>query len=69
MPSGGQPGSVSEGEPKRCDSSPYVLNARVQGTRQDDPVLARLVESWPELPEAVKAGIAAMIEASGKASG
>ncbi len=29
-----------------------------------DPTLAKLVEAWPTLPEAVRAGIAAMIDAS-----
>ncbi|MFT5423573.1 MAG: hypothetical protein ACI89L_001353 [Phycisphaerales bacterium] len=29
-----------------------------------DPRLARLIESWPDLPEAVRAGIAAMVGAS-----
>jgi hypothetical protein len=33
-------------------------------TRQTDPHLATLVDAWPTLPEAVKAGIVAMIKAS-----
>jgi len=33
---------------------------------QKYPDLAGLIEAWPELPEPVKAGILAMIEASTK---
>ncbi len=29
-----------------------------------DPALARLIEAWPTLPEVVRAGIVAMIDAS-----
>jgi len=33
-------------------------------TPRIDPDLARVVEAWPDLPEAVRAGITAMIEAA-----
>jgi hypothetical protein len=35
-------------------------------TRQMPPDLALVVESWEELPEALRAGILAMVEASGR---
>ena len=34
-----------------------------------DPRLARLVEAWPDLPEAIRAGIAAMVGASDPTGG
>ncbi len=37
-------------------------------TRKTEPDLAAVVEAWPDLPEALKAGILAMVKAaSGKA--
>jgi hypothetical protein len=30
----------------------------------DDPDLAAVVEAWPELPEALRAGILAMVKAA-----
>ena len=33
--------------------------------RKRHPELVRVVEDWPRLPEAVKAGILAMVEAAG----
>jgi hypothetical protein len=35
-------------------------------TCQTDPDLARIVDAWPSLPDAIKAGILAMIEAASK---
>jgi len=35
----------------------------------DDPDLAAVVEAWPKLPEAIKAGILAMVEAADRGSG
>jgi hypothetical protein len=32
--------------------------------RQTDPDLARIVVAWPGLPEAIKAGIVAMVKAA-----
>jgi hypothetical protein len=34
------------------------------GLSQPGPRLARVIESWPDLPEAVRAGIAAMVEST-----
>jgi hypothetical protein len=33
-------------------------------TCQSDPVLAAVVDAWPKLPEALKAGILAMVKAA-----
>ncbi len=33
-------------------------------TRQTDPILAEVVENWNHLPDAVRAGILAMVRAS-----
>jgi hypothetical protein len=33
---------------------------------QIDPDLARLIDAWPTLPEAIRAGIIAMIQAARK---
>jgi hypothetical protein len=33
-----------------------------------DPDLAAVVDAWPELPEAIKAGIMAMVKAASKES-
>lgn len=33
-------------------------------TRQSDPELAALVDAWPTLPEALRAGIVAMVRAA-----
>jgi hypothetical protein len=33
-------------------------------TTPSDPELTRVVEAWPELPPAVRAGIAAMVRAA-----
>ncbi|MFT5424914.1 MAG: hypothetical protein ACI89L_002717 [Phycisphaerales bacterium] len=34
-----------------------------------DPRLVRLMESWPDLPEPIRAGIAAMVGATGPTDG
>jgi hypothetical protein len=35
-------------------------------TCQTDPDLARIVDAWPTLPEAVRAGIVAMVKAASR---
>ncbi len=41
-----------------------ALGAQLPPTPPADAALARLVEAWPTLPKAVRAGISAMIDAS-----
>jgi len=43
---------------------PLVADHLPNDTCQTDPDLAAVVEAWPELPEALKAGILAMVKAS-----
>jgi hypothetical protein len=38
--------------------------AHWQRAAQTDPGLARIVEAWPALPDAIKAGILAMVQAA-----
>ncbi len=51
-------------------SSPYGkpplgTTAPAQRAAPDDPELAALVDAWPALPEAIRAGILAMVKAAG----
>ena len=41
-----------------------ALGAHKPPSPPADPALARLFEAWPTLPETVRAGIVAMIDAS-----
>jgi hypothetical protein len=38
----------------------------IHDTRQTDPDLAVIIDAWDRLPEAVKAGIVAMVKAAAK---
>jgi hypothetical protein len=38
----------------------------IHDTCQTDPDLAKIVDAWPNLPEAIKAGMLAMVKAAGK---
>jgi hypothetical protein len=40
----------------------------LHGACQTDPDLARIVDAWPSLSDAIKAGITAMIEAASQAA-
>ena len=46
---------------------PYDSPHLPHDTRQTDPDLAAIVDAWPTLPEPIKAGIVAMVKASGPA--
>ncbi|HUT57138.1 MAG TPA: hypothetical protein VNA25_04610 [Phycisphaerae bacterium] len=63
-----EPGSVSS-----CKSSALGIPVRERGaesgadsaeTAPVHPDLAKVIEAWPTLPEAVRAGILAMVEAA-----
>jgi hypothetical protein len=41
------------------------LAAHGQRDKLDDPELAALIDAWPTLSEAIRAGILAMVRASG----
>ena len=47
------------------ENVPEVVPAGPPTTVPDDPKLVRIVTAWPDLPEAVKAGILAMVRAAG----
>lgn len=55
--------STSNETPTGCDDSPNALGGLLGAL---GPELAAVVEAWPTLPEAVRAGIVAMVRASGK---
>ena len=51
-------------------TDPSVAHHLPTGTCKTDPDLAAVVAAWPELPEALKAGILAMVKAvPGKGDG
>jgi hypothetical protein len=61
-----QPDSGLRTEPP--ESEPVRLPGATRGATgliPDDPDLAAVVDAWPVLPEAIKAGILAMVRASG----
>jgi len=47
-------------------TDPENLAQTLSRKTQTDPDLARIVEAWPTLPEALRAGIVAMVKATGK---
>jgi hypothetical protein len=47
-------------------STPPVSHPDPTDTRQNDPDLHAVVDAWPTLPEALKAGILAMAKAASK---
>ena len=58
------PGNAqASGEQATYDAEPECLGALLGALRAESPDLARVVAAWPTLPEPVRAGIVAMIEA------
>ena len=45
------------------DSPDTVLHPNCKITAKQDPDLEKVIDAWPELPEGVRAGFAAMVEA------
>jgi len=48
-----------------CDR-PQTATEKATGLLPSDPGLAAVIDAWPELPEAVRAGIVAMVKAAAK---
>ncbi len=46
--------------------APLVGHHLATDTCQTDPDLAAVIEAWPSIPEAVRAGIVAMVKAASK---
>ncbi len=57
-------GSVTNQETETCETSTNHLGALLGALRAESPDLATVVEAWPKLPETVRAGILAMINAA-----
>ena len=51
---------------KKLRNHTPALTAQGQRAGSNDPDLAVVIESWDRLPEAIKAGILAMVRASGR---
>jgi hypothetical protein len=51
----------------RCNSVASLAQAARHAADADAPDLARLIRAWTKLPPAVRAGIAAMVQASAAA--
>jgi len=66
-----RPGSELAGAYSDADCSSSVRNATPsslsddESTQPQDPALARLAETWADLPEVVRRGIVAMVDAAG----
>ena len=50
--------------PPTASENASVENAYALNSNADDPDLTTVVEAWPDLPEAIKAGILAMVKAA-----
>jgi hypothetical protein len=50
---------------KRLRKPPSALAAHRQRAASNDPDLAAVIDAWDRLPEAVRAGIVAMVRAAG----
>ena len=56
--------SVTDVNATTCDTTDPALTALLTYFEQKSPDLARVVEAWDNLPEPVRAGIVAMVQAS-----
>jgi hypothetical protein len=52
------------GEPLRACVNAPVSRQRMDSATSHEPDLAEIIAAWPQLPEAIKAGILAMIRTS-----
>ena len=61
------PDSITDGAADTCDKAPASARSHHRNRPENpsqDADLRRLVEAWPTLPDPVRAGIVAMIEAT-----
>ena len=58
------PSHPTEAPVRTSDKAENVLPSCLPDSTHNDPDLAAVVKAWPDLPEAVKAGILAMVKAS-----
>jgi hypothetical protein len=56
--------NASDKSGKGLHQSPSHVTAQGQRAASEDPDLAAVVAAWPKLPEAIKAGIRAMVRTS-----
>ena len=61
-------GSVSDEDARTCDRSSASTSSSPSSCAQEpsktDPDLAKLIDAWPTLPQPLKAGIRAMVDAA-----
>lgn len=50
-----------------CDTDPASARSRISS--QSDPELQRVIDAWPTLPSALRAGVLAMVEAASRSEG
>ncbi|MGB2987648.1 MAG: hypothetical protein WBE26_17420 [Phycisphaerae bacterium] len=55
------PESVTDGDTTTYDSDDLILTDLLTALEQESPDLAAVVRAWPKLPEAVRTGIASMV--------
>ncbi|NOT01404.1 MAG: hypothetical protein HOP29_12335 [Phycisphaerales bacterium] len=62
--------SVTDGESTACaptaETLGVLLGVFLPKLAETDPELAAVVAAWPTLPDAIRAGIVAMVRASGR---
>ena len=58
------PGSQPVASKAVTSHAPGVLPECLPDSAQNDPELTAVIRAWPELPEAIRAGIVAMVEAA-----
>ena len=57
---------VSDDKQKTCKNNIPAPTSRLPQSVLKDPNLSAIIQAWPSLPEAIKAGILAMVKASGQ---
>jgi hypothetical protein len=60
------PNSLTTEEIVCCDDASFHPTSRADSQNEVEPELARLIDAWPTLPEPLRAGILAMVDAAAK---